>query len=97
MDKARKDGTLGRILVTLGRKQMHETPPKMPNPMSDTLLYMFDPVALVVQRIFEAQTEIDPLLQPILEAESSIWDASDGLSEREFKATIDLCPVPPLE
>ena len=86
MTKAQKLGVLGRVLVTLGRKHASE------DKSNDVADWPWSPYALVVQRIFETQTDIDPLLQDILEQESTIWNATDGLSEREYQASIDLLP-----
>ena len=54
------------------------------------MLYMSNPLALAVKRIFEVQIEIDPLLQPVFKDISVIWDAGEGLSDRDFYATIEL-------
>ena len=74
---------MGRVLVTLGRNQAEQT---------NATPSLLDSMALVVQRICEAQTDIPPELQPILEEECSIWEAADGLSHRDYQAVIDLLP-----
>ena len=90
MTRAQKMGVLGRVLVTLGRDKATGVPEdKDTKELTD---WPWSPYALVVQRIFEAQTDIDPMLQDILEQESTIWEVTDGLSEREYQASIDLLP-----
>ena len=88
MKKAHKQGLLGRVLITLGRTQISDRTAAA-NAICDAIL---NPMSMVVQRVFEEQTDINPALKEILEQESSIWESSSGLSDREYQATIDLLP-----
>ena len=83
--KAQLKGTLGRVLITLPKQGKYASPQQIKDCVDGAL-------TLVAQRIFTEQTEFDPLLKPILEAEASVWETTEGLSERSYQAEIELLP-----
>lgn len=83
--QAQLKGTLGRVLITLPKQGKYVSEVDVRKCVDGAL-------AMVAQRIFTEQTEFDPLLRPILEAEAAVWETTEGLSERSYQAEIDLLP-----
>ena len=83
--QAHLKGVLGRVLITLPKQGKYISPEEIGKNVDSAF-------AMVAQRIFTEQTEFDPLLRPILEAEASVWESTEGLSERSYQAEIDLLP-----
>ena len=77
--QAQLKGTLGRVLITLPKQGKYVSEVDVRKCVDGAL-------AMVAQRIFTEQTEFDPLLRPILEAEAAVWETTEGLSERSYQA-----------